>query len=281
MEKKLTIGQFSKISKTSIDTIRHYHKKGVLIPKYQDSETGYRYYSHDQLSQIFIVKMFRNIGFSIKQISDVLKYDSNGIVNFQELTTILNLQYKSILNEIMDLEVKKEETKALIAMIGDKMSILPDRFVFESYGPRYFIKSQHSLGSFSTNNYMDYYFKLVEYSKKHNGLLKGPSSALVYSTENSSPTEIYVSHEISNCISNNCRIATIEEGDYVSISFTGYQSTEVRKKYYSKLLEWIDGNDLKYQLPLIEFYPITPGLSDSSENILTTLQIKVKCKNII
>ena len=44
-----TIGQMSKASGLSADTLRYYDKVGLICPQVVDKETGYRYYSVKQL----------------------------------------------------------------------------------------------------------------------------------------------------------------------------------------------------------------------------------------
>jgi DNA-binding transcriptional MerR regulator len=46
------IGLFSKINKITVKTLRHYDEIGLLKPAHIDIETGYRYYSSEQLPKI-------------------------------------------------------------------------------------------------------------------------------------------------------------------------------------------------------------------------------------
>ena len=43
------IGDFSKMSKTTIKTLRYYENEGLLLPAYVDPYTSYRYYESRQL----------------------------------------------------------------------------------------------------------------------------------------------------------------------------------------------------------------------------------------
>jgi DNA-binding transcriptional MerR regulator len=49
MATALTIGEFSRITHLSIKTLRRYHEAGLLEPAHVDRQTGYRYYSVDQV----------------------------------------------------------------------------------------------------------------------------------------------------------------------------------------------------------------------------------------
>ena len=45
----LKIGDFSKLSRVSIRMLRHYDEIGLLKPVWIDPESGYRYYTPEQL----------------------------------------------------------------------------------------------------------------------------------------------------------------------------------------------------------------------------------------
>ena len=45
MDKLIKIGDFSKINRVSVPTLRLYDELGILKPIYVDKESNYRYYS--------------------------------------------------------------------------------------------------------------------------------------------------------------------------------------------------------------------------------------------
>ena len=59
------IGDFSKVSRVSIRVLRHYDELGMLKPAQVDSQTGYRYYTADQLQRLNRVLAFREMGFPL------------------------------------------------------------------------------------------------------------------------------------------------------------------------------------------------------------------------
>lgn len=64
------IGEFSKLSKTTIKALRFYEKEGLFLPAFVD-ENGYRYYEASQLLDISKIISLRQIGFSIEEIKTV------------------------------------------------------------------------------------------------------------------------------------------------------------------------------------------------------------------
>lgn len=66
------IGEFSKMSKTTIKTLRYYDEIGLLQPAQTDQFTGYRFYSTDQLIKLHHISSLRQIGLSINEIKAIL-----------------------------------------------------------------------------------------------------------------------------------------------------------------------------------------------------------------
>lgn len=88
----LRIGQFAKISGLSIKTLRYYDETELLNPIHIDQETGYRYYSEEQLLTAKRILAFKEQGFTLNQIKQFLHYSS------------LQDNYKKLLDQKISLE---------------------------------------------------------------------------------------------------------------------------------------------------------------------------------
>lgn len=66
------IGDFSKLSKTTIKTLRYYEQEHLLIPSYIDEANGYRFYEAKDLLTLSKIISFRQIGLSIEHIRRIL-----------------------------------------------------------------------------------------------------------------------------------------------------------------------------------------------------------------
>lgn len=69
----IRIGDFSKLSRISIRMLRHYDEIGLLEPYMVDNETGYRYYNEVQLPLAGKIQTFKNLGFELSAIRDLLE----------------------------------------------------------------------------------------------------------------------------------------------------------------------------------------------------------------
>lgn len=68
----LKIGDFSKLSRVSIRMLRHYDEIGLLRPVWIDPESGYRYYTAEQLPVIGRINALRDMGFGLAAIGELL-----------------------------------------------------------------------------------------------------------------------------------------------------------------------------------------------------------------
>ena len=75
----LKIGEFSKLSRVSIRSLRRYDEAGLLAPASIDPFTGYRYYSERQLPVAARIRALRDMGFPLAAVREVLGcYDDPG-----------------------------------------------------------------------------------------------------------------------------------------------------------------------------------------------------------
>jgi len=67
----LTTGQVAKRAGIGIATVRFYERKG-LIKEPPRTESGYRQYPEDVVARIRFIKRTKELGFSLKEISELL-----------------------------------------------------------------------------------------------------------------------------------------------------------------------------------------------------------------
>ncbi len=71
MKTHYRIGEFSKLAKMTVKTLRYYDEMGILSPCYVDPDNGYRYYQTEQLIQVQKLTEFRQLGLSIDEIQSI------------------------------------------------------------------------------------------------------------------------------------------------------------------------------------------------------------------
>ncbi len=71
------IGDFSKIARVTIKTLRYYDKIGLLKPSFIDVHTGYRYYNDEQISEIHAILSYKKAGLSNADVKVLLSKKEN------------------------------------------------------------------------------------------------------------------------------------------------------------------------------------------------------------
>ncbi|WMC92388.1 MerR family transcriptional regulator [Kineothrix sp. MB12-C1] len=68
----LSIGEFSKICAVSTKTLRYYEEIGLIFPSEVNPESGYRYYSIQQLETMLFINRLKAYSFSLEEIKAIL-----------------------------------------------------------------------------------------------------------------------------------------------------------------------------------------------------------------
>lgn len=71
----LRIGEFSKIAQVSGRLLRYYDEIGLFSPALTDPQSGYRYYSAQQLPQLNRILVLKELGLSLEQITRLIAQD--------------------------------------------------------------------------------------------------------------------------------------------------------------------------------------------------------------
>ena len=81
----LKIGEVADFFQISVKAVRIYEKKGIITPAYVDPESGYRYYTPDQLHQLAALLELKALGFSLDEIKDVMVGESSKEVLYKAM----------------------------------------------------------------------------------------------------------------------------------------------------------------------------------------------------
>lgn len=80
-----TVTQVAKQAGVSVRTLRHYDAIGLLRPT-KVTEAGYRLYDEEAVEKLYLILLFRELGFALKEIRDILEapdYDRNRVLEQQ------------------------------------------------------------------------------------------------------------------------------------------------------------------------------------------------------
>ncbi len=110
--KPMLIGVVSQQFGISPKTIRWYESKGLLHPT-ERSESGYRYYSPQNVERIAFIRRALQLGFSVKEIQQILQIRQSGSVPCESVLKLLDEHIGELEERIETLEVLKMDLKKL------------------------------------------------------------------------------------------------------------------------------------------------------------------------
>lgn len=115
MKKYYKIGEISKIKHVTIKALRFYDKVGLLKPAYVDQETGYRYYSSDQLFQVEMIMYLRRLNVSVADIKFLFEHSELPAWNetFEMLQTAMEEKLISLKQDVLKLRKFQEHISSI------------------------------------------------------------------------------------------------------------------------------------------------------------------------
>ena len=109
---KLLIGAVSNETGVSIETIRYYERAGILDEPSR-SQGGHREYDHEQLKRINFVKRCRDLGFSLKEVRNLLTLVASEEQSCKEVHDVTVKHLDNVRRKLSDL---KKLEQALVEM---------------------------------------------------------------------------------------------------------------------------------------------------------------------
>lgn len=97
----MLIGQLSKLSGFSKDTIRYYEKIGLLeMPKNIRKENGYKEYPEEALHILAAIRKYKSLGFTLEEIRELLVLQSIRVLDISKLLQVVEIKLTNIDSEI-------------------------------------------------------------------------------------------------------------------------------------------------------------------------------------
>jgi DNA-binding transcriptional MerR regulator/predicted transcriptional regulator YdeE len=109
----LKIGEFSRLARVPVPTLRYYDQVGLLPPAEVDPFTGYRSYALSQLPRLNRILALKGLGFSLDQIAAVL---DEGLTA-EQMRGMLRLRHAQILQHLTEVQGQLVEVEARLRQI--------------------------------------------------------------------------------------------------------------------------------------------------------------------
>ncbi|MGE5423625.1 MAG: MerR family transcriptional regulator [Ignavibacteriales bacterium] len=123
MESRIKIGDFVKLTGSTLKTVNYYHKIG-LLPVPERSAGGYRLYGPEDLNRMRLIKHLKSLGLDLKHIKEIV----GNLDNPRTSREVLQSLRSELLNEKKTLE---ERINKIDILLSDDKPLL-DEDCFES-----------------------------------------------------------------------------------------------------------------------------------------------------
>ena len=269
------IGEVSKLCNISIKTLRYYDEIELLIPEKIDPYSGYRYYSNKQLTLVLVIKHFKEAGFSLKEIKQLL-----GRENLEYNKTKIKEKCKEIDDKINDLIRLKEKLNFCLYERKKQEYTKKEAQIEIKYIPETYIAYLRSPGVISVDEFTVRYCRLMSLIEKNKFHTTKNVMALYYNSciefENNDKQEYDI--EVCAQISETKEIPGLVRkfGGFRAVSSMHYGSYDNMIEVYRKMVEYINKNGYEICGPAIDNYIVDIISTCDENNYVTELLIPIK-----
>jgi DNA-binding transcriptional MerR regulator/effector-binding domain-containing protein len=110
------IGEFAKISQVAIKTLRYYDDIALFKPASVDADSGYRYYTLEQLPRLNRILALKDLGFSLEQIALLL--DESFVAS--ELRGMLRMKRAELQQTLQTEQARLDRVEARLKLIENE-----------------------------------------------------------------------------------------------------------------------------------------------------------------
>nr|WP_054876162.1 MerR family transcriptional regulator [Oxobacter pfennigii] len=264
----LKIGDFSQLSRISIRMLRYYDELGILIPEHINKESGYRYYSPQQLSLAFRIQALKDMQFSLETIRDILKtYD-----NIDNLKRYLLLRYDEMKIEVIEKQGKLKLLESVINRIGKDCNYMKYNVVIKELPSRYVASLRGILpGNQQDGLLWDKLSKQIETQNVEYALPCYPVT--IYYDEGYKEKDLDVEIQITvngkYVDMEDVRFITTEPMTVASVIING--SYEQLPEANEAVAKYISDNEFTISGHMFNIYHVNPGMEANPENWVTEI----------
>lgn len=117
-----SVRQIAKKSKLNVETIRYYEKIKIM-PNPKRRESGYRFYTNDDLARLKFIIRAKELGFTLKEIKELLSIKIDSTSKCGDLKKIAEEKINDITKRIKDLNnIKRHLTKLAAQCVNEELS---------------------------------------------------------------------------------------------------------------------------------------------------------------
>jgi effector-binding domain-containing protein len=267
------IGDFSRLSRISVKTLRYYDEIGLLKPVKVDQFTSYRYYSADQLPRLNYIIALKDMGLSLEEVATLVNND----LTPHQMRDIFVLKRGELRRRVNEEQRRLEQVEKLLGQL-EKEGAMPDyQVTIKKLEPQLIASIRDILPTYGDVGPL--YGEIFKYLGKK-WVFKPAGSPMMICHDGEykeSDVDVEVAVPIGKNISGSDRVKVYELPGVEQAACTIYKGPyEGISEAYNALMSWIEGNGYQIIGNDRELYLTDPNkVKDPSENI-TEIQFPVK-----
>src|SRR2546423_11904563 len=107
-------GELARAAGVSVDTLRHYERKGVL-PAPRRSANDYREYTHAALERVLLVRRALAVGFTLDELARLLRARERGVAPCREVRALAASKLALVEERVRELLSLRDDLRATLA----------------------------------------------------------------------------------------------------------------------------------------------------------------------
>jgi len=269
----IRIGDFSKLSRVTIKTLRYYDEVGLLKPDRVDNFTGYRYYTYEQLPRLNRILALKDLGFSLEAIGQFLA----DALTVEQMRGMLKLRQAEIRQQVQDETERLRRVEARLRQIEQEEFMSKYDVVIKQVEPLKVVALRGVVPTPPDQGQL--WHELEDYLVKHHVQPVGPCLSLYYDDEyKEKDWDIEVCEPIEGDLPETQRVKVRELAGAATMACVVHHGPFITiGQAYEALMKWIGENSYHIVGPGREVYLREAEEGDQNDlNTVTEIQFPVE-----
>lgn len=276
-----SIGKVSRLCNVSIKTLRYYDEIGLLIPDCRKDNSNYRYYTHEQILTLFIIRKLRHLGVPLKEIKDII-----GRKDAESMEKCIRQRLEEINHAIEALNDQYAEGQLLLERLKKGHDLLEteqtgwatEGIRVENIPPSHVLFTRRIKKNYKNSDVsVDRWFELFEMVSRHKLKATGP----VILTYHNNPLEQFYQNDCDLEISIQVNEAVDspaakEFGAFPAVTALHIGRNEDIIQTHIKAIKWLNQRGYTIAGPISEEYIISPVDIENEADHITRVIIPIE-----
>lgn len=267
------IGEFSNLSRLSINTLHHYNEIGILKPEQVDKYTGYRYYSALQLVTANKIIALKDAGFSLGEIAQILY----SIPSIDSIISMLEDKAETLEQALKNESERLNRLRTNIFLIKNGGVPIMNEITIKRVEPILIAATRKKINKGDVDEAGNMWLEVNSFIDKTEIKRTIPCMTLFYNStwnwEMAESWDIEVAEPVTKCVANNDTVKVYELPAVDKMACVVHQgSFNTIGETYKAISQWIEKNNYKVSGPVREIYHKGEWATNNPEEYITEIQ---------